>query len=184
MSGTSAFDRYGRTSTPIKNLPTQHNDINNYDTTALTYDSNHLHHSGHYDSGSYDDPSYHSYNNTTVADTNQSYRQPAKQQNIQANTSTNSPAKLIAQIKELQRNISDLALENEELKYELKLLRDENTQLSETIDEKEAIQTKMDRQLETVTKIAQTFYEKFRAFKYKYYQTQQNAWIGCANDEQ
>lgn len=92
---------------------------------------------------------------------------------------------------ELQRYISNLNLENEELKYELMETKRLNQRLlkeiqekDEVIQEKEAIQNKMGHQLAIVTKTAQTLYEKFRAFKCRYYEEQRhNALLGCATEK-
>lgn len=79
---------------------------------------------------------------------------------------------------ELQQTVSSLALENEELKFELGQLREENAQLYQSIQEKELIQEQMRSQLEVVTKTAYTLYEKFRAFKCRYYEERRNnAWF-------
>lgn len=101
---------------------------------------------------------------------------------------SNSPTRLRAQIEELQRNMSKLALENEEIKFELsqakkevKELNDENQQMFKTLQEKELIQNKMREQLDLVTKTSAILYEKFRAFKCRYYE--ENAWAEYQDDK-
>lgn len=80
---------------------------------------------------------------------------------------------------EIQKKISQLGLENEELKVEMdqmqakiEELAAENKQLYQALQEKEAIQAKMNVQLHTVTTTAYTLYEKLRAFKCRYYEEQ------------
>lgn len=88
-------------------------------------------------------------------------------------------------------NLSKLALENEELKFELAQTRSdfeqlsmENQKLCQAIQEKEMIQTRMGEQLNMVTETAYAIYEKFTAFKRRYYEGQkQNAWLQCANEK-
>jgi len=95
------------------------------------------------------------------------------------------------QIEDLQESLSKLALENEELKYELKQmskdfeeLRNENQRLQQTILEKDSLQVKMGEQLQFVTETAYTLYMKFRAFKCRYYESQRDqAWLGCADEK-
>lgn len=104
-------------------------------------------------------------------------------------TPNSSPTRMRAQIEELQCTMSKLALENEELKFELSQTRRdfeelsmENQQMYQSLQEKEALQTKMAKQLDIVTKTAYALYEKFRALKCRYYQEQipANACMGCA----
>lgn len=80
---------------------------------------------------------------------------------------------------ELQKNLSDLALENEELKVEMEEMRKtidfltaENRQLYQSLQEKEAIQSKMSTQLNIVTEAVYTLYERLCRFKRRYYEEQ------------
>lgn len=90
-----------------------------------------------------------------------------------------SPLKLKAELDELSRAKSELAFENEALKSELnqalqdvEQLRLENQHLHQIILDKDEVQTKLRSQLNTVIKTAYTFYEKFAAFKCRYYKEQ------------
>lgn len=81
-----------------------------------------------------------------------------------------------------ERTISQLALENEELKTELGIINDnlnllsqENEQLHKTIQEKDTIQIEMNKQLEIVTKTANALYLKIREFKCRFYE-RQSSW--------
>lgn len=103
-------------------------------------------------------------------------------------TNNDDPIRLREQIQELERNNSKLRLENEEIKFELKETRKEleelgieNNELYKTLQDKEVIQNKMREQLNLVTKTSVILYEKFRAFKCRYYE--ENAWAaGCAGE--
>lgn len=83
------------------------------------------------------------------------------------------------EINDLQANLSQLALENEELKFELEQYRQrcheldaENQQLHQTVQDQHEIQTKMKKQLNTVTKTVYVIYERFKSLKSRYYQEQ------------
>lgn len=93
-------------------------------------------------------------------------------------------------MEELQKNLSKLALDYETLKYELEQLRgekeqlrQENEQLQQELRDKEALQSQMRQKLEYVTRAAYTIYERFRAFKARYYETQGfMAWSGGSTE--
>lgn len=80
------------------------------------------------------------------------------------------PTSAPSELDELQRNISDLALENEQLNYELDQVRAANEQLMQMVQEKDEMQTKLRQQLETVTQTADALYNKLRALKCRYYE--------------
>lgn len=93
-----------------------------------------------------------------------------------------SSPKLLNSRDELQKKISQLGLENEELKVEMDQMRERidelvvaNKQLYQALQEKEAIQSKMNVQLHTVTTTAYTLYERLRAFKCRYYEEQRQS---------
>lgn len=84
-----------------------------------------------------------------------------------------------------EKTVSQLALNNEEIKTELGIVNDnlnqlaqENEQLYQTIQEKDKIQAEMNKQLEIVTKTANALYLKIREFKCRYYENyqKQSAW--------
>lgn len=85
------------------------------------------------------------------------------------------------EIRELQTSLSELALENEELKLELKRLArkchelsNENQQLHQTVQDQREIQSKMRKQLATVTRTVYVIYERFKSLKSRYYEEQFN----------
>lgn len=76
---------------------------------------------------------------------------------------------LVAQVKELQNKLSQLALENEELQFELNQVKEENEQLHQNVQSSELVQSQMRQQLETVTQMAYSLYDRFCDFKYRYH---------------
>lgn len=84
-------------------------------------------------------------------------------------------------VEELQRSLSELALENELLKYELAKANGENERLLQCLQDKDLAQAEINRHLENVSKFAYTLHDKFREFKLKYYKEQGLRWtLQCA----
>jgi regulator of replication initiation timing len=132
-----------RTSTPIRPGAT-------VTKSSTRLNGNPHYHRGNTNSNNYVSPNY--------------YQQPHQQP-----TPTFTVDELMSQVEELQMKLSELALENEELQYELNQAREENEKLQQTVQSNEAIQNQMRLQLDTVTKMAYTLYERFTEFKCKYH---------------
>lgn len=94
-------------------------------------------------------------------------------------------------IASLQKDLSQVAFENEELKHEIKqaqtdvkLLATENDELREQIQQlyqdnqqKDFMRQKMSEKLAFVTQAAFTLCEKLSALKCRYYEEKNNAWL-------
>lgn len=99
---------------------------------------------------------------------------------LSSTTSLDSRDRLI---EELQKSLSQVAFENEELKHELNQARrdveelaNENQRLSEENQQKDIIRQKMGAKLAYVTQAAVTLCEKLSALKCRYY-GENHAWL-------
>lgn len=116
------------------------------------------------------------FSSTPVKSPTQLHRSRSSNNKAANNTTTIVNSEVV---RELQSSLSQLALENEELKFELEQMRQhchelsaENQQLHQTVQDQREIQTKMKKQLNTVTRTVYVIYERFKSLKCRYYEDQ------------
>lgn len=174
------YDRHFLSSTPIKSISKDElKETSNRQQRNVNMTSTNRTSAGPSSSSSY------LKNCTRSSSTTSKFHNGSKNNNhitFNANSLTNSresPIKLKTEMQELIRVKSELAFENEALKSELnqalqdvEQLRLENQHLHQVILDKDEIQTRLRSQLNSVIQTAYTFYEKFAAFKCRYYKEQ------------
>lgn len=114
------------------------------------------------------------------------HNQLSQRRNVKTNhsTSNNLVDPRDQMIADLQRGISQLGLENEELKHELNQAKRDIEQLAEEnkilFQEKDALRQRMAEKLSYVTNAFLTLCEKLSDLKYRHY-GEKNVWLnGCA----
>lgn len=81
----------------------------------------------------------------------------------------------------LRERVCELSIENEELKYELLVVKEEKMKLEKTLEEKEQHQTKLTKLINDMTELVNELYEKICDLKRRLYTKQLStdaaAWI-------